>query len=287
MSIEAVARLLAVLDVQRDGDLSFSATPSSDSPHRLFGGLVVAQALVASGRTVSPDRPPHALHAHFLGAGDPTLPLTFSIDRLRDGRAFSTRQTTVSQGGRPILHLVSSFHDHEDGLELQDSMPSAPEPDALPDWHNRLLARVAPQTIAHVEWDALDMRCDDRAVSPAQPNLQVWLRTSAIMPSSALLNAAVLTYATDLTMLAAVPLPNPADDNPQRFAVASLDHSTWFHRPLRVDSWLLHDQHSPGSAGGRSLVIGRVFRSDGVLVASTAQEGLLRPQPSQGAKRDR
>jgi len=272
-----VEPLLEALDLDRLDDVTFRSRAVIDSDQRVFGGLVVAQALMAAGRTVGQTRRPHSLHANFLHGGDPAAPLVLRVENLRDSRAFSTRRTTVDQGGAAIFTMTTSFQDDEPGLSHQTPMPSVDGPGGLPSWRNRLASRARYGTIAHVEWTALEMRCDDAAVSGENPSLQVWLRTTAPLPDDSLLHAAVLAYASDLTMLAAVPLPDETD-LPNGVVIATLDHAMWFLRDLRVDQWLLHDQTSPAAAGGRGMAWGRVFREDGLLVATTAQEGLLRPR---------
>ncbi|MFC6239261.1 acyl-CoA thioesterase [Longivirga aurantiaca] len=284
MTSPSVAPLLAVLDLEQLDPDHFRSRAVNESDHRMFGGLVVAQALMAAGRTVGPTRRVHSLHANFLHGGDPAVPVVLRVENLRESRAFSTRRTTVIQGGTALCTMTSSFQDQEEGLEHQAPMPIAAPPESLPNWHSRLASRARYGTLAHVEWSALEMRCDDDAVTEENPSLQVWVRAAAQLPDDPLLHAAVLAYVSDLSMLAAVPLPDE-DAQPHGFVIATLDHSMWFLHDLRVDDWLLHDQVSPGAAGGRGIAWGRVYRQDGRLVATTAQEGLLRarrPPPPTG-----
>ena len=280
MTMSAVAGLLDALDLEEAAENLFIGHANTDSDHRVFGGLIVAQSLIAAGRTIGPTRRPHSLHATFLHGGDPTRSMNYHVEHLRESRAFSTRRTLVEQGDDVIFTMTSSFQDPEDGIDHQTPMPASRPPDELPNWRNRLSSRARYGTIAAVEWSALDLRCDDDDVSDDNPTLQVWLRTTDRLPDDPMLHAAVLAYASDLTMLAAVPLPDGDGPEPLGFVIATLDHSMWFLHDLRVDEWLLHDQLSPAAAGGRGLAWGRVYRSDGLLVAATAQEGLLRPRRS-------
>jgi acyl-CoA thioesterase-2 len=275
----SVTPLLELLDLEYVGADAFRGPAGEASPNdRVFGGLLIAQALVAAGRTVPPTRRPHSLHATFLHGASPSLPLLHRVERLRESRAFSTRQVIIEQDGQVVCTATVSFQDPEDGIEHQTPMPPHPEPEELPEWHTRLTARARYGPLADVEWSALDLRCDVSEASPRNPTLQVWLRSTAPLPDDPLLHAAVMAYASDLTLLAAVPLPDDGSDEPKGFLMATLEHSMWFLCDLRVDEWLLHDQMSPGASGARGLAWGRVYRADGRLVAATAQEGLLRPR---------
>jgi acyl-CoA thioesterase-2 len=268
-----VEGLLDLLELEAiDDDIHRGIAPDS-TLQRVFGGQVLAQALVAGGRTVDESRGPHSLHGYFLRPGDPAVPIVYVVERTRDGRSFSTRRVIARQHGRPIFHMTASFQVAEEGLEHQDPVPSAPDPDALPSLRERMEDRrdgVSPE-----EWAALDVRY---AVPEGDGplDLQVWLRTDGAMPDSPLLHAATLAYASDLTLLASAAITHRLRMDDPRLVTASIDHAMWFHRPVRVDSWLLHDQESPSASGGRGIGRGRVFATDGSLVATTVQEGLLR-----------
>lgn len=267
--------LLRTLEPEQVESDRFVYHPDTDPGHRVFGGLLLAQGLVAAGRTVLPPRAPHSLHADFLHQVHGGSPIHLTVQRLRETRAFSTRRTVVQQNGREVFAMTSSFHADEAGVRHQTEMPKVPPPEDLPGWGKRLVGRARYGTLAHVEWSALDVRGDDDGVSPQNPALQVWLRTRDALPHDSLLHAATLAYVSDLTMLAAVPLPpDPTASN--EYMIASLSHSMWFFHALRADQWLLHDQHSPASSAGIGLTTGNVYTQDGQLVAAAAQEGLIR-----------
>jgi acyl-CoA thioesterase-2 len=273
-----VEGLLDLLELEAiDVDIHRGIAPDS-TLQRVFGGQVLAQALVAGGRTVDEERHPHSLHGYFLRPGDPAVPIVYVVERTRDGRSFSTRRVIARQHGRPIFHMTASFQAAEEGLEHQDPMPAAPHPETLPSLRERMEDRrdgVSPE-----EWSALDVRYAVPDSDDGPLDLQVWLRTDGAMPDSPLLHAATLAYASDLTLLASAAYAHRLRMDDPRLVTASIDHAMWFHRPVRVDSWLLHDQESPSASGGRGLGRGRVFSTDGSLVATTVQEGLLRLRPA-------
>jgi len=275
--------LLALLDLERIEDDLFRGQSPDTSMQRVFGGQVLGQALVAAGRTVVPDRHVHSLHGYFLRPGDPSVPLVYLVEGIREGRSFSTRRVAARQHGRPIFHMTASFHVAEEGLEHQDAMPHVPEPETLP----RLLdGQTVPPfawSVPPERWAALDVRVatpsptGDPLRDPQHPALaQVWLTTTDPLPDDPLLHAAALAYASDLTLLASALVPHRVRLDDPRLLPASLDHAMWFHRPFRADAWLLHDEVSPSAYGGRGMGLGRVFSRDGRLVATTAQEGLVR-----------
>ena len=270
---QSIDELVALLDLETIEDGLFRGRQPETSLQRVFGGQVASQALVAGVRTVEPDREVHSLHAYFLRPGDTAVPIVYDVERTRDGRSFSTRRVVGRQHGKPIFYLSASFQVPEEGLEHQDPMPAAPDPETLPSLRERMEDRrdgVSPE-----EWSALDVRY---AVPEGDGplDLQVWLRTDGDMPESPLLHAATLAYASDLTLLASAAITHRLRMDDPRLVTASIDHAMWFHRPVRVDSWLLHDQESPSASGGRGIGRGRVFATDGSLVATTVQEGLLR-----------
>jgi acyl-CoA thioesterase-2 len=251
---------------------------------RVFGGQVAAQAQVAGTRTVDPDRSIHSLHAYFILPGDTALPIVYDVERVRDGRSFSTRRIVARQHGRSIFYMSASFHVTEPGLEHQDVMPHAPPPDDCPrmaDLFAKQFGR-SPEDWRH-EWAALDVRYagDSRAGGelddPAHPaQARIWLKAAGKLPDDPVLNAAVFTYASDLTLLSSTLVPHGTHIGAPGLMTASLDHTMWFHRPFRADEWMLYDQISPSAAGGLGFAVGRVFSEDGRLVASVAQEGLIR-----------
>nr|WP_205379440.1 acyl-CoA thioesterase II [Streptomyces sp. SID7805] len=266
---------------------------------RVFGGQVAAQALVAAGRTVPADRPPHSLHAYFLRPGDPGAPIVYTVDRIRDGRSFTTRRVVAVQHGQPIFHLSASFQVPEEGLEHQEPMPPAPDPLTLPT-AAELLPRYADRFIGPGVTErllearaAVDLRYVDAppygSVGEArEPRSQVWFRTNGTLDDAVaaggapalarpLLDICLVTYVSDMTLLDSVLLAHGRGGWAVGDVVgASLDHAMWFHRPLRADEWLLYDQESPTAQGGRGLGRGRIFTADGQLVVSVIQEGVIR-----------
>lgn len=281
--------LLALLDLELLEPDVFRGQSPETSLQRVFGGQVAGQALVAAGRTVPGERRVHSLHAYFLRAGAPGVPISYDVDRIRDGRSFSTRRVVARQDDRPIFHMSASFQIEEAGLEHQDPMPSAPDPESLPTLRERAAGEGPGASDWWQEWQSIDLRPVGpspwgglhgarRGGGPA--GSQVWLRAAAELPSEPMLQLCVLAYASDLTLLSSALVPHGL--TPLDVQMASLDHAMWFHRPFRADEWLLYDQSSPSASGGRGLATGRIFAIDGRLVASVVQEGLMRPLRSAG-----
>ena len=272
--------LLALLDLERRAGDVFLGVSQEVGYTRVFGGQVAAQALVAAGRTVDPERPVHSLHAYFLRPGDPTLPVLYEVDRIRDGRSFTTRRVVAIQHGRPIFNLSASFHVAEPGFEHQDPMPEVPAPDGLPTRAERLAEATdldeefvnRPQPLDFRYVTASPMRRDE----PLPPVQQVWFRADGTLPDDPILHTCLLTYASDMTLLDTSLLPHAVGGPDVEIMMASLDHAMWFHGPFRADEWLLYDQQTPAAVGARGLATGRVFTHDGRLVASVVQEGLIR-----------
>ena len=262
--VASVPELMTLLDLEWiDDDLLRGHAPAT-TLQRVFGGQVLAQALVAGARTVPDDRPPHSLHGYFLRPGDPTVPIVYLVERTRDGGSFTTRRVIARQHGRPIFHMTASFQVVEAGLEHQDVMPEVPEPEGLPTLAERIAASGRP--VSPDEWGVLDVRYGGEA----SDRLQVWLRTVGELPDGAALHAAVLAYASDLTILGTALRPHGIGFEDPRLISASIDHAMWFHRPARADRWLLHDQDTPSASGGRGL--GRVLFDD--LLARMAAGGV-------------
>ncbi len=246
---------------------------------RVFGGQVAAQALVAANSTVDQGRV-HSLHAYFLRPGDPQIPILYEVDRIRDGRSFTTRRVVAIQHGRAIFNLACSFHTDEAGLDHQDVMPDVPDPDSLP----ASLpippdpAFGAPLTL--VADNGLEIRYVDGAPWEERrgPNdhEQLWMRARTPLGDDPMLHSAIATFASDLTLVGTILRRHGISAWGRTFFAASLDHCMWFHRPFRVDDWLFYDQTSPAAFGARGLSQGRMFTRGGTLVASVAQEGLLR-----------
>jgi acyl-CoA thioesterase-2 len=281
----ALDELLSLLDLEPlEVDLYRGVSPD-DAGLRVFGGQVAAQSLVAAGRTVADgsgvERPVHSLHAYFLRPGDPKIPILYQVDRIRDGRSFTTRRVAAVQRGEPVFHLSASFHAPEDGVSHQLQMPGVPDPETLPTWAEAmapyadqlgdLLKRPRPIDLRHVGEPMRTTPVDD---VPRPPTHQVWLRADGRLPDDPLLHACLVAYASDMTLLDTVMLPHGLIWT-QGMQV-SLDHAMWFHRPFRADEWLLYEQHSPTAAGARGLATGTIFTRDGALAVSVVQEGLLR-----------
>jgi acyl-CoA thioesterase II len=250
---------------------------------RVFGGQVMAQALVAARRTVPEERTAHSVHGYFILPGDLNAPIVYFVDRLRDGGSFSTRRVTAIQHGHAVFNMSASFHRPEQGMEHQAAMPAVPQPDGLTSELD--IIRGAADRIPEPVRDVLtqDRPIDIRPVginpfdtTPREPVRHVWLRAVGPMPDDATAHQAVLAYASDYGMLATAIQPHGISIRDPRLQAATLDHAIWFHRPCRIDDWLLYSVDSPATAGARGFTRGSVYTRDGQLVASVAQEGLLR-----------
>lgn len=277
----ALERLLRLLDLEELEVNVFRGVSPDEDRQRVFGGQVAGQALVAAGRTVT-QGVVHSLHCYFLRAGDPRRPILYEVDRIRDGRSFTTRRVVAIQHGRAIFNLDASFHVAEEGLDYRAGMPEAPPPEGLPTFNERL----KPFLEQLGEWATrerpIDFRlCDPPGTDPRtwiSPHAQAWFRTNGSLPDDRLLHACILTYASDMTLLDTTVRPHGMVWTPDRkLMMASLDHCLWFHRPFRADEWLLYTQYTPSTAAARGLATGHIFTRDGVLVASVVQEGLIRP----------
>ncbi|MEU2023068.1 acyl-CoA thioesterase II [Streptomyces sp. NPDC016469] len=297
----ALDSLLDLLDLERIEQDIFRGTSRSAVVPRVFGGQVAAQALVAAGRTVPADLPQalgsarageaplaHSLHAYFLRMGDPGAPIVYTVDRIRDGRSFTTRRVVAVQHGQPIFHLSASFQTYEDGLEHQADMPPAPDPETLPT-AAEMLPRYADRFSDPGMVDrlvearaAVDLRYVDAPPfgtvgEPREPRSQVWFRTNGKLADDPLLHVCMATYVSDMTLLDSVLLAHGRGGWAVGDVVgASLDHAMWFHRPFRADEWLLYDQESPSASGGRGLGQARIYTQDGRLAITVIQEGVVR-----------
>ncbi|MPZ81167.1 MAG: acyl-CoA thioesterase II [Actinophytocola sp.] len=275
-------RLVALLDLERIEENIFRGVSPAPSPVRVFGGQVAGQALVAAGRTVPAERKVHSLHAYFIRPGDPSIPIVYEIDRIRDGRSFTTRRVTAVQRGKAIFALSASFHEPEPGVEHAEPMPPVPDPDTLPTRAEQLgtfadklgdLAKLPrPIDIRYVTEPPWELR--ERG--PSEARSQVWMRADGRLPDDELLHVCVLTYASDMTLLDSILVRHGAYWGLDNVLGASLDHALWFHRPFRADEWFLYDCVSPSASGARGLATGRFFAQDGTLIATVVQEGLLR-----------
>ena len=279
----ALDQLLTILDIERLEENLFRGLSPQVGWQRVFGGQVIGQALVAANRTVN-GRLAHSLHAYFLRAGDPSVPIIYNVDRIRDGGSFTTRRVVAVQHGQAIFSMAASFHKEETGLEHQIKMPEVPPPESLPseaELKACLIDRVPPQVKAYWERERpIEIRPVDlsRYLTPGNhaPSQQVWIRATGELPNDQSLHQCVLAYASDFTLLDTALIAHGRFVFDPKLILASLDHALWFHRKLRADEWLLYAQDSPISGGGRAFCRGMLFTRDGKLVASTAQEGLLR-----------
>ncbi|MFF9072355.1 acyl-CoA thioesterase [Streptomyces sp. NPDC014735] len=299
----ALDSLLDLLDLEQIERDIFRGTSRSAVIPRVFGGQVAAQALVAAGRTVpgygTTGSDPssgqglavpsaHSLHAYFLRPGDPGAPIVYDVDRIRDGRSFTTRRVVAVQHGQPIFHLSASFQRYEEGLEHQAPMLPAPDPETLPT-AEEMLPRYADRFSDPGVVDrliearaAVDLRYVDEPPfatvgQPREPRSQVWFRTNGKLDDDPLLHVCMATYVSDMTLLDSVLLAHGRGGWAVGDVVgASLDHAMWFHRPFRADEWLLYDQESPSASGGRGLGQARIYTRDGRLAITVIQEGVVR-----------
>ena len=283
----ALADLIRQLDLERLEVNLFRGQSSDHGGKSVFGGQVIGQALVAATRTVE-DRLPHSLHGYFLLPGDMAAPIVYEVDRIRDGRSFSARRVQAIQHGRPILSMIASFQVMEPGLEHQDPMPEVPPPESLrsgselreqwlkeagasvPERVREALRRPAPIDFRPVApWNPLKPRV-------AEPRQAIWFRAVDRMPDDGLLHTCILTYASDYNLIPTALRPHGVSWIGESTVVASIDHAMWFHRPARVDEWLLYVMDSPSAQGARGLARGLIYDRGGKLIASVAQEGLIR-----------
>ena len=282
---DALDELLALLELEALEVNLFRGLSPHEDRQRVFGGQVAAQALVAAGRTVGDDRPVHSLHAYFLRPGDPNVPIVYEVDRIRDGKSFTTRRVVAIQHGRAIFNLAASFQIVEQGPDHQMPMPAVPDPDELPTWQQRVepyLERLGPDL---AQWLVRERPIDSRPVddprwldpTPREPEQDVWIKANGSLPTAPLIHECVVAYASDLTLLDTAMFPHAISYREQQYMIASLDHAMWFHRPFRADEWLLYHQTSPNASRARGIAHGEIFCRDGTLAITVIQEGLIRP----------
>jgi acyl-CoA thioesterase II len=288
MSDTALTRLLTLLDLEKIEENVFRGVSPPERVQRVFGGQVLAQALVAATRTVDVERFCHSFHAYFLRPGNPKVPILYQVDRSRDGGSFTSRRVVAIQNGAQIFTLAASFQTSESGFEHQSQMPVAPEPESLEDDQQVVLRNpeLRPEMRAFV---AQERPFETRSVlgrgpfvssgdRPARPPVDhIWLKTRGPLPDNPGIHRALLAFVSDMSLLDTALLPHGKSifSNVQ---VASLDHALWFHRPFRADEWLLYVLDSPSASGARGFNRGAIYTRDGTLVASVAQEGLIRPR---------
>jgi len=289
--IEGLLHTLRLTDTGARTTEDIFTGPSQWMPlGRVFGGQVLAQSLMAATQTVDDDRPLHSMHGYFLRPGDTAHPITFSVDRIHDGRSFSTRRTQAFQHGLPILSLIASFQTEDDGMEHEVAMPEGlPDPETLPS---------TADVLGGVDHDVARYWSSERAFdvrhvpSPVylrvdgerEPRQAVWMRAMGRLPDDPKLHRAALAYASDYSILEPILRAHGVAWATPGLKIASLDHAMWWHRTARADEWLLFTQESPVARGGRGLSLGRIYTRDGHLVASVAQEGMVRvaPEPRTG-----
>lgn len=278
-ALEDLVELLALEPIEVN---VFRGVSPDENRQRVFGGQVAGQALMAAIRTVDPSVPVHSLHSYFLRPGDPTIPILYEVDRIRDGRSFVTRRVVAIQRGRAIFNLQASFHRVEEGPAFQIEPPQVPHPDSLPDF----ATRMAPHRDKLGEWYDRPRPIDTRWVQQhpierrsgvsSGDRMQVWVKADGQLPDDPAIHQCVAAYASDMSLLDTTLLPHGlswGDD----VMMASLDHAMWFHRPFRADHWLLFDQGTPSSSHARGLARGEIYTAEGELVVSVMQEGLIRP----------
>lgn len=280
---DALDFLVKLLDIEPIEVNIFRGVSPDEHRQRVFGGQVAAQALMAAGRTVERGRV-HSLHAYFLRPGDPNVPILYEVDRIRDGRSFTTRRVVAIQHGHAIFNLATSFHVQEEGaFDHQVPMPEVPDPATLPSLHDRL----EPFRDGLADWFARPHPIDQRHVGELpwmahearDPVQRVWIRADGTLPDDPLLHACVAAYASDMSLFDTMLAPHDVRWDDAEFMGASLDHCMWFHRPFRADEWLLYDMDSPSAFGARGLARGFLFERDGTLAVSMVQEGLMRLVP--------
>ncbi|MER5640286.1 acyl-CoA thioesterase II [Kitasatospora sp. NPDC002227] len=279
-----VDQLVDLLDLEQIELNIFRGRSPEESLQRTFGGQVAGQALVAAGRTVDAGRPVHSLHSYFLRPGMPGVPIVYQVDRIRDGRSFTTRRVLGIQEGRSIFALTADFHlPEQGGIEHQDPMPDVPQPEDLPSALDEVGSKLGELPPFISRRQPFDIRYVDRLkwtkeeLVDVQPRSGVWLRTNGALPDDPLIHVCALTYASDMTLLDSVRAPVEPLWGRRNFDMASLDHAMWFHRPFRADDWLLYQQTSPIAHAARGLARGEIYDRSGQLVVSVVQEGLFRP----------
>jgi acyl-CoA thioesterase II len=280
---QAVADLLATLDLEPLEVNLFRGRSPQVGWQRVFGGQVIGQALVAACRTVE-GRRPHSLHGYFILPGDPAAPIVYEVERVRDGKSFTTRRVKAIQHGHAIFTLSASFHVEESGLQHQIGMPAAPAPEDLPDdaeMRRSVMPNMPESVRGYFERERpIELRPVDfgryLAPGPRDPVFSVWIRATGRLPDDPIIHQCVLAYASDMTLLDSALVAHGKSVFDPDIQAASLDHALWFHRPFRADEWLLYTQDSPSSGGARGFSRGSIFTREGVLVASVAQEGLIR-----------
>ena len=282
--MQPLQRVLEILELEEIEQNHYRATSPNEGWQRVYGGQVIGQALVAASNTVEQPRQAHSLHGYFLRAGDTSIPILYKVDRIRDGKSFTTRRVVAVQNGQAIFAMSISFQVPEEGLEHQFEMPNAPAPESLKD-DDELRAEQAvdwPPEFqdANTNASAIEMRQVDPidllnpSVAPAKQ--MCWMKARQSLPDDPRLHQCVLAYLSDWSLLDTATRPHAVSYLQDNMQMASLDHAMWFHRPFRADEWLLYVQDSPSASGARGFNRGLIYNRAGALVASATQEGLMR-----------
>ena len=282
--MQPLNKIIEILDLEEIEQNHYLATSPNEGWQRVYGGQVIGQALVAASRTVDDDRQAHSLHGYFLRAGDKEKPILYKVDRIRDGKSFTTRRVMAVQHGQAIFTMSISFQVIEDGLSHQFPMPEVPGPEALlSDGEVRAeQAKNWPEEFQETfeGSSAIELRpvepLDILNPQKTEPIQQCWMRCGEKLPDDPRLHQCVLAYLSDWSLLDTATRPHGISFLQDNIQVASLDHAMWFHRPFRADEWLLYDQDSPSASGARGFNRGLIYNQAGELVASTTQEGLMR-----------
>ncbi len=285
----ALAALLATLTLEPLEDNLFRGARGREGWQRVYGGQVLSQAMMAAAQTVDPARSIHSLHGYFLLGGDPSLPIIYDVERIREGGSFTTRRVKAIQHGRAIFSMSASFHKQEEGFEHQSLMPDVPPPEALPDPKEligRLIDQIPESMRRYFERELpIDMRVTDISRylrrEKKDPVQNIWIRASGALPDDPVLHQAVLAYASDFTLLDTALIAHGRLLFDADVQLASLDHALWYHRPFRADEWMLYVQDSPSAYGARGFCRGSVYARNGSLITSVAQEGLMRKRRSE------
>jgi acyl-CoA thioesterase II len=274
--------LVRLLDLEKIEEDIFRGVSPKARWQRVFGGQVAGQALVAAGRTVPPDRQVHSLHSYFIRPGDPAIPIIYQVERVSDGRSFTTRRVVAVQHGKPIFSLSASFQLDQPGIDHQSDMPEAPPPESLPTLEQRYADAPAATAFLKMLPRPIDLRYVDdppwqqHASGPRDGLTRVWMRANGRLPDDPLTHVCVLTFASDMTLLDSVLVRHGLAPGLDSISMASLDHAMWFQRPFRADEWMLYVSQSPSASGSRGLATGRFHSQDGRHLASVVQEGMIR-----------
>lgn len=280
---DIVQDLLKHLTLERLEENLYRGESRDIGSPNVYGGQVLAQALFAASQTVE-DRDAHSLHAYFLRPGDKTAPVVYEVDRIRDGRSYTTRRVVAIQRGKPIFNMSASFKIREEGMEHQCAMPEVPGPEGLPNMTElgrQALAEIPDKLDRFLKWQR---PIEFRPVQPTHllhpepgpPCRDIWIRADGVLPDDPALHKVLLAYASDYSLLATALLPHGLTFSQGEIRAASLDHAMWFHRDFRLDNWLLYSMDSPSTSHGRGFSRGNLFTREGKLVASVAQEGMIR-----------